>query len=227
MSLLDPINLPLLPLELRSLTPQYLLHHDTNHIIFIYMIYSRLPHSLLSAAMRVIGSRTTSGQWNSFSAVSKNQQHVKRGNGMSLKPDLVAAASKGKKEESASEMTSDAVAVTKPVRKRAKTKDSKESETKESEAALSTRPSALTPSPPVAVPFDAASLLKNAPPSESWHKPRYWVCFTDLHLSAKTSAICIEVLQRVHQEAVSRQGGIVFLGDFWDERGRAELHHPQ
>jgi DNA repair exonuclease SbcCD nuclease subunit len=31
--------------------------------------------------------------------------------------------------------------------------------------------------------------------------------------------VCLEVLRRVHAEAVERQAGILFLGDFWHVRG--------
>lgn len=31
--------------------------------------------------------------------------------------------------------------------------------------------------------------------------------------------VCVEVLRRVHREAVARDAGILFLGDFWHVRG--------
>lgn len=31
--------------------------------------------------------------------------------------------------------------------------------------------------------------------------------------------VCVEVLRRVHSEAVARDAGILFLGDFWHVRG--------
>jgi DNA repair exonuclease SbcCD nuclease subunit len=46
-----------------------------------------------------------------------------------------------------------------------------------------------------------------------------WVVFTDLHISPATLDTCLQVLDRVHAEAVDRQAGIVFLGDWWHVRG--------
>lgn len=48
---------------------------------------------------------------------------------------------------------------------------------------------------------------------------RSWVAFSDLHLSAATQAVAIEVLERVHEEALRRDAGVIFLGDFWHHRG--------
>eukprot|EP00934_Nitzschia_sp_Nitz4_P006644 Nitzschia sp. Nitz4//scaffold5_size260463//147664//151718//NITZ4_000990-RA/size260463-snap-gene-0.13-mRNA-1//1//CDS//3329555364//6634//frame0 len=46
-----------------------------------------------------------------------------------------------------------------------------------------------------------------------------WVVFTDLHCSPATLDTCLQVLQRVHELAVERDAGVLFLGDFWHLRG--------
>jgi hypothetical protein len=48
---------------------------------------------------------------------------------------------------------------------------------------------------------------------------RSWVCFSDLHLTAASQAVAMEVLERVHSEAAARGAGVLFLGDFWHHRG--------
>jgi DNA repair exonuclease SbcCD nuclease subunit len=42
--------------------------------------------------------------------------------------------------------------------------------------------------------------------------------FTDLHCAPSTIDTCLQVLQRVHAEAVARNAGVLFLGDFWHHR---------
>ena len=46
-----------------------------------------------------------------------------------------------------------------------------------------------------------------------------WVVFSDLHVSEKSVDTCIDVLKKVHSEAVERGARIAFLGDFWERRG--------
>lgn len=46
-----------------------------------------------------------------------------------------------------------------------------------------------------------------------------WVAFTDLHCATATVNTCVQVLQKVHLEASSRNAGIIFLGDWWHVRG--------
>jgi len=46
-----------------------------------------------------------------------------------------------------------------------------------------------------------------------------WIVFSDLHVSKRTMKTCVEVLQRVRAEALARDAGVVFLGDFWHARG--------
>lgn len=45
-----------------------------------------------------------------------------------------------------------------------------------------------------------------------------WVVFSDLHVKGDSIDTCEKVLISVHQAAVARQGGIIFLGDFWHVR---------
>ena len=49
------------------------------------------------------------------------------------------------------------------------------------------------------------------------------VVFSDLHVSHRTLPHCLEVLRFVHAQAVERDAGIIFLGDFWQERGRVPV----
>ena len=48
---------------------------------------------------------------------------------------------------------------------------------------------------------------------------RRWIVFSDLHVNRKTAPVAMEVLRRVHDAALSRDAGVVFLGDFWHARG--------
>lgn len=50
----------------------------------------------------------------------------------------------------------------------------------------------------------------------------HWVAFSDLHCSPSTLDTCLEVLERVHETALSHPSqkcGVLFLGDFWHHRG--------
>ncbi len=49
---------------------------------------------------------------------------------------------------------------------------------------------------------------------------RSWVAFSDLHLTASSQSVAMAVLDRVHAEAVARDAGVIFLGDFWHHRGK-------
>ena len=46
-----------------------------------------------------------------------------------------------------------------------------------------------------------------------------WVVFSDLHVNRKTAPVAMQVLRAVHEAAIERDAGIVFLGDFWHARG--------
>ena len=52
---------------------------------------------------------------------------------------------------------------------------------------------------------------------------RKWVVFSDLHVTSRSVSTCRAVLEQVHAEAVARDAGILFLGDFWHERGRVPV----
>lgn len=125
----------------------------------------------------------------------------------------------------AMEATDDNKAASSSVDKAAKKRKKKLSQAANEEEALLAKPimiSVPAVSPKPLMPpfsFDAKSLHMNLPLGKAWLQPRLWVCFTDLHLSEKTEKTCIEVLKFAHLEAAKRSAGIVFLGDFWDERG--------
>lgn len=66
----------------------------------------------------------------------------------------------------------------------------------------------------------AVDLQLHAPRGELWQGaaaaaalPRQWLAFSDLHVSHKTLATCLQVLERVHEEASRRGAGILFLGE--------------
>ena len=55
----------------------------------------------------------------------------------------------------------------------------------------------------------------HAPAGERWCPealPQRWLVFSDLHVSHKTRATALAVLERVHEEAAKRGAGIAFLG---------------
>ena len=52
-----------------------------------------------------------------------------------------------------------------------------------------------------------------------WEDVERWIAFSDLHVSRRTIDTCIKVLRKVHEEAMDRNAGVLFLGDFWHARG--------
>ena len=46
-----------------------------------------------------------------------------------------------------------------------------------------------------------------------------WVIFSDLHVKSTSIESCEQVLHAVHEAALARNAGIIFLGDFWHVRG--------
>uniref|UniRef100_A0A7S3E9L9 Calcineurin-like phosphoesterase domain-containing protein n=2 Tax=Rhodosorus marinus TaxID=101924 RepID=A0A7S3E9L9_9RHOD len=54
---------------------------------------------------------------------------------------------------------------------------------------------------------------------ESFKTCREWIAFTDLHVRRSTIQTCLQVLRYVHEQALRREAGVVFLGDFWHSRG--------
>lgn len=61
-------------------------------------------------------------------------------------------------------------------------------------------------------------------PPETQAKADY-VVFADLHVSERTLARCVEVLQRVGDIAEAQGATIVFCGDFWDARDVIRVRH--
>lgn len=91
-------------------------------------------------------------------------------------------------------------------------------------------PPIKVPPPPTIYDLDALVQQQRGDPSVLEHSEyleqvayfqtvRQWVVFTDLHCSPGTLDTCLEVLDRIHVEAVKRQAGIAFLGDWWHVRG--------
>lgn len=56
-------------------------------------------------------------------------------------------------------------------------------------------------------------------PPQAHQDCKNWVIFSDLHVKSASIDVCEEVLHQVHQAAVDRNAGVVFLGDFWHVRG--------
>lgn len=93
------------------------------------------------------------------------------------------------------------------------------------------RPPQFPPPPPTIHDLDA--LVKHttfdsssSPVEEDFlqqvaHHAQYdrWVVFTDLHCSPVTLNTTLQVLETVHDTALQRQAGVLFLGDFWHHRG--------
>lgn len=50
-----------------------------------------------------------------------------------------------------------------------------------------------------------------------------WVVFTDLHCAPSSLQTCLQVLDMVHCEAVQRNAGVLFLGDFWHHRATIRI----
>lgn len=46
-----------------------------------------------------------------------------------------------------------------------------------------------------------------------------WIIFSDLHVRAASIDTCEQVLDAVHEQALAKSAGIIFLGDFWHVRG--------
>ena len=82
-----------------------------------------------------------------------------------------------------------------------------------SEPSSDETPAAASPafSPPASAAID---LQRYAPRwgLEPAELPQQWLTFSDLHVSKNTRATCMAVLEQVHEEAVRRNAGILFLG---------------
>ncbi|KAI2510627.1 calcineurin-like phosphoesterase-like protein [Fragilaria crotonensis] len=89
----------------------------------------------------------------------------------------------------------------------------------------------ILPPPPPPTIFDLDQAILSGDPVLQLHDSLYlkqvahhlsftkWVVFTDLHCAPSTLDTCLEVLDYVHQMAVERNAGILFLGDWWHHRG--------
>jgi DNA repair exonuclease SbcCD nuclease subunit len=87
------------------------------------------------------------------------------------------------------------------------------------------------PPPPTIYDFDAAILARTDDASinplelalmeQVAHHASFqkWVVFTDLHCSPSSLDTCLQVLHKVHEVAVAKKAGVLFLGDFWHHRG--------
>lgn len=88
----------------------------------------------------------------------------------------------------------------------------------------------VTVPPPTIIDIDAALQSMQTDPVENKRDLEYlytcahyatvdkWVMFTDLHCAPSTLDTCLQVLQKVHAEALDRNAGVLFLGDFWHHR---------
>lgn len=61
-------------------------------------------------------------------------------------------------------------------------------------------------------PLDLGACVPPAETAAAWASVKQWVVFSDLHVSAKTVGVAVEVLRAVHAEAIRRDAGILFLG---------------
>lgn len=62
-------------------------------------------------------------------------------------------------------------------------------------------------------------MLPTIDPPAIFKSVNKWIIFSDLHVKSSSIEICEEVLKKVHDEALARNAGIMFLGDFWHVRG--------
>lgn len=67
----------------------------------------------------------------------------------------------------------------------------------------------------------AAPILSCGPKSKVFDALEQYVAFSDLHVSPKSFRTCLQVLDKVHDEAVKRNAGILFLGTRRCRRGRS------
>ena len=62
-------------------------------------------------------------------------------------------------------------------------------------------------------------ILEELDPPTIHKTTKKWIIFSDLHVKFSSIDTCEEVLDLVSQEAIKREAGIIFLGDFWHVRG--------
>ncbi len=58
----------------------------------------------------------------------------------------------------------------------------------------------------------AGDLTALVPELDVFQSTERWVAFSDLHVSSRTRAVCLEVLAAVRREAEARGAGVLFLG---------------
>lgn len=61
--------------------------------------------------------------------------------------------------------------------------------------------------------------LTHTPTPAMHSKFSQWIIFSDLHVKGSSIEACEEVLAAVHEAALEKNAGILFLGDFWHVRG--------
>lgn len=62
-------------------------------------------------------------------------------------------------------------------------------------------------------------VISHIVPPEAHSQCRRWIIFSDLHVKGSSIETCEEVLKEVHDVALQKEAGIIFLGDFWHVRG--------
>lgn len=65
----------------------------------------------------------------------------------------------------------------------------------------------------------SAQPLNYITPPASLESKRLYVVLSDLHVKRETVSTCVQALKIAHAEALKRDAGILFLGDFWHARG--------
>ncbi|CDF41398.1 unnamed protein product [Chondrus crispus] len=65
----------------------------------------------------------------------------------------------------------------------------------------------------------AAQPLNHVTAPAALESKRMYVVLSDLHVKRETVFTCVQALKIAHAEALKRDAGIVFLGDFWHARG--------
>ena len=66
---------------------------------------------------------------------------------------------------------------------------------------------------------DVPFALKSIPAPARHAEMKSWIVFSDLHVKGSSIDICEEVLALVHEAALEKGAGVIFLGDFWHVRG--------
>jgi len=98
-------------------------------------------------------------------------------------------------------------------------------------SSLDTSTDPKAPPPPTVYDLDAAVQDRKVDPVKNHADNDYlrqvenhmgynkWVVFTDLHCSPSSLNTTLQVLDFVHELAIEREAGVLFLGDWWHHRG--------